>query len=98
MILWLRIVWSQINPRSPVILDSVANPALYDFVWVPWLEDDEKTKESLKTQPIFPLAVSTEELQYVFDLNLSKFSEQINSYMKQMTNSFVENVSRIFSF
>ncbi|KAJ0178804.1 hypothetical protein K1T71_005579 [Dendrolimus kikuchii] len=73
MVLSVRIAWSQINPRPPIQLDHRANPALYDYVWMPWLVEDEDIKEPIKIKPKFPLSVSTEEMQYVFDLNLSKF-------------------------
>lgn len=98
MTLRVRFFWAQICPRGQVTYDERAQPALHNFVWLPWIMDDEKEPERLTAIPEFPLKISVGDLKYYVDLNMKTFSESVTSYVKSMADSFVESVTDLFSF
>ncbi|XP_028030981.1 arylsulfatase B-like [Bombyx mandarina] len=98
MVLRLRYYWAQINPRCLVKIDKKSDPSLRDFVWSPWLEDNEQVAKPIRDRPRFPLKVLVGELQYLIDSKFNNFSETMSAYVKSMADSFLENVSELFSF
>ncbi|KAF9405502.1 hypothetical protein HW555_013793 [Spodoptera exigua] len=98
MVLRLRAYWAAINPRQEPTLDPRANPALHDFIWLPWLDNLENVSKPLLAIPNFPLQVSVGELQYLVDFNLNAFKESLTSYVKSSADSFIQNIAKLFSF
>ncbi|XP_075972028.1 arylsulfatase B-like [Anticarsia gemmatalis] len=103
MVLQLRMYWAKISPRRRPRVDMEANPALRNFVWTPWLSNEEEVQkyENIKHEhlfPPFPLQVSVGELQYLTNLNLNLFKNSFTEYMKKTADAFVESIASLFSF
>ncbi|XP_022825451.1 arylsulfatase B-like [Spodoptera litura] len=98
MVLRLRAYWAAINPRHEPTPDPRANPALHDFIWLPWLDNLENVSKPLLAFPNFPLQVSVGELQYLVDFNLNAFKESLTSYVKSSADAFIQNIAKLFSF
>ncbi|KAF9806683.1 hypothetical protein SFRURICE_020739, partial [Spodoptera frugiperda] len=98
MVLRLRAYWAAINPRHEPTPDPRANPALHDFIWLPWLDNLENVTKPLLAFPNFPLQVSVGELQYLVDFNLNAFKESLTSYVKTSADAFIQNIAKLFSF
>lgn len=98
MVLRLRVYWSALHPRQRPKLDPKANPALYSFIWLPWLDNEENVSKALEAFPSFPLQVSVGELQYLVDFNLKAFKDSLTNYVQISTDAFMQNIARLFSF
>ncbi|XP_059046112.1 arylsulfatase B-like [Achroia grisella] len=96
MTLRLRILWMEMIPRRQPESDSRANPSNRNYIWYPWVENNEVILEPPKT-PAFPLQVSVNELEYLVDLNMNTFKENLNQYIKNMSKSFIRSVTSLFS-
>nr|WBB28744.1 sulphatase [Yponomeuta cagnagella] len=94
----IRSLWANIIPRSVPKLDNRANPSKKNFIWSPWVKEDEPYPQTLLTPPLFPLQVSKAELQYLVDLNLGSFKEKMFDYIQNMGDSFVKSVGGLFNF
>ncbi|KAJ8727644.1 hypothetical protein PYW07_001763 [Mythimna separata] len=98
MVLRLRVYWAALNPRQRPTPDPRANPALHDFIWLPWLDNGENVSKALEAFPSFPLQVSVGELQYLVDFNLKAFKDSLTNYVQSSTDAFMQNIANLFSF
>nr|XP_021188858.2 arylsulfatase B isoform X1 [Helicoverpa armigera] len=98
MVLRLRMYWAAINPRHKPKPDPRANPALRDFIWFPWLDNEENVSKALQAFPSFPLQVSAGELQYLVEFNLNAFKDSLTNYVKSSTDAIKQNIAKLFSF
>ncbi|XP_031766684.2 arylsulfatase B-like [Galleria mellonella] len=92
----LRTLWADMVPRRQPQLDPKANPSFHNYIWYPWVENDEVVLEPPKV-PTFPLQVSVDELEYLVDINMNTFRDNLNLYIKDMSKSFIRSVSALFS-
>ncbi|XP_026322207.1 arylsulfatase B-like [Hyposmocoma kahamanoa] len=65
MSLRLRALWAELKPKVKPQLDLRANPAKNNYIWLPWVPNNETMKQSNTTVPVFPLQVSIGELEYL---------------------------------
>ncbi|KAG6450906.1 arylsulfatase B [Manduca sexta] len=98
MVLRIRYYWSQLNPRRQPKFDHRSNPALREYVWLPWVKNNKTVSEELVQSPQFPLIVSVGELQYLVDYNLNMFSDKVSAYIKGLAATFMDNMSGLFLF
>lgn len=90
--------WSELTPRHKPKLDLRANPALHNFIWRPWLRNDEDIPEAIQKIPSFPLEVTVGELEYTVKLKLESFRESFTNFMKASADTFVQGIAGLFSF
>lgn len=98
MSLRLRTLWTELKPRVKPLLDLRADPAKNNYIWLPWVPNNETIKLSNISTPVFPMRVSIGELQYLVDLNLRMFKETMYDSIKYMGNSFMKTVGGLFNF
>lgn len=98
MTLRLRTLWAELAPKAKPQLDSRADPAKNNYIWLPWVPNNETIKETNSTAPIFPLQVSIGELQYLVNLNLNLFKEKMYDSIRYMGHSFMKTVGGLFNF
>lgn len=98
MALRLRTVWMEGIPRPKPRFDLRADPSFRNYIWYPWVENDEKGPEVAIKMPSFPLQISIGELQYLVDINFNTFKDNLNMYIKNMGEAFVKSISGLFSF
>ncbi|KAL4707922.1 hypothetical protein ACJJTC_013713 [Scirpophaga incertulas] len=96
MALRLRSLWSELQPRRQPLSDSRANPSLRNYVWSPWVKNDELTSET-PTAPKFPSEVTKGELQYLVDLNFNSLKDRVNMFIGNMRDTMVKSVGGLFS-
>lgn len=94
----LRSLWTELKPRSRPSSDSRADPSLRNYVWYPWIDNEELKLEPFLIVPPFPLHASIGEMQYLVDLNFNTFKTKVDSYIKSMGESLVKSFSELFSF
>lgn len=98
MTLRLRGLWAELKPRCKPKPDLKADPSLKDYVWHPWIDNLEESKQEDVPIPSFPLQVSMAELKYLIDLNLKTYKDKIFQTIQNMGDSFVKSVGGLFSF
>ncbi|XP_049869905.1 arylsulfatase B-like [Pectinophora gossypiella] len=97
MALRLRSMWAGLKPRWSPQYDARANPALHDYIWRPWVDNDDVFVEPPTVIPPFPLQVTIGELEYLVDLNLNSFRQKMFDSIKNMGRSFVRSIGGLFT-
>lgn len=95
LIIRLRVIWAGMKPRSEPKRDARADPSLNNFIWSPWVQNED-FKQQYNNTPPFPLQFSQKELQYIFNLNIGTFSEKLCRLIKNMGDSFIKSVGNLF--
>lgn len=98
MTLRLRALWAELEPKVKPQLDLRADPAKNNYIWLPWVPNNETMKQSNITAPIFPLQVTIGELEYLVNLNLDMFKEKMYDSIRYMGDSFMKTVGGLFNF
>ncbi|CAG9795258.1 unnamed protein product [Diatraea saccharalis] len=95
MSLRLRSFWTESKARRRPQSDPRADPSLRNYVWFPWVNDEQSNLEPPPV-PMFPLQVSLGEMQYLVDLNFNLLKDKLNTYIGNVKESITESVGKLF--